>query len=68
MDDLPLIPPWHQKAFRRRLRAYLGLGLALVSGCAHNPAQSWDQANLKRHDSGCPTAVFVAPDGVLTQC
>jgi hypothetical protein len=34
----------------------------------HNPAQSWDQSNLKAHDSGCPTAVFVAPNGDLEQC
>lgn len=32
------------------------------------PAQSWDQQNLKRHDSGCPTAIFVAPRGELVQC
>ena len=31
-------------------------------------AQSWDQENLKRHDSGCPTAIFIAPNGVLEQC
>lgn len=30
--------------------------------------QSWDQANLKRNDHGCPTAVFVAPNGDLVQC
>jgi hypothetical protein len=30
--------------------------------------QSWDQENLKRHDSGCPTAIFVAPHGELVQC
>jgi hypothetical protein len=35
---------------------------------AHDPAQSWDQANLKAHDKGCPTAIFVAPGGNLTQC
>lgn len=32
------------------------------------PAQSWDQENLKRNDSGCPTAVFIAPGGNLVQC
>lgn len=31
-------------------------------------AQSWDQENLKRTDSGCPTAIFIAPGGVLEQC
>lgn len=31
-------------------------------------AESWDQENLKRHDTGCPTAIFVAPDGNLEQC
>jgi hypothetical protein len=33
-----------------------------------DPALSWDQANLKQHDDGCPSAVFVAPNGVLVQC
>ncbi len=43
--------------------------LVLLSGCAgHMPSQSWDQANLKRHDIGCPTAIFVAPQGKLVQC
>ncbi len=43
--------------------------LVLLSGCAgHMPSQSWDQANLKRNDIGCPTAVFVAPGGELVQC
>ncbi len=43
--------------------------LVLLSGCAgHMPSQSWDQANLKHHDSGCPTAIFVAPQGELVQC
>lgn len=32
------------------------------------PSQSWDQENLKRNDSGCPTAIYVAPHGVLEQC
>ena len=31
-------------------------------------SQSWDQENLKRGDSGCPTAIFVAPGGELKQC
>lgn len=34
----------------------------------HLPTQSWDQANLKRNDTGCPTAIYVAPDGNLVQC
>jgi hypothetical protein len=41
-----------------------------VVGCAHIPqkSMSWDQENLKRHDVGCPTAIFVAPGGNLEQC
>lgn len=35
---------------------------------ACSKAQSWDQANLKQHDRGCPTAIFVAPGGRLEQC
>lgn len=31
-------------------------------------AQSWDQENLKRNDHGCPTAIFIAPEGNLVQC
>jgi hypothetical protein len=31
-------------------------------------SESWDQENLKRNDHGCPTAIYVAPEGVLTQC
>jgi len=38
------------------------------SWCDAKEAQSWDQANLKRHDIGCPTAIFVAPGGNLEQC
>lgn len=34
----------------------------------HEQAESWDQENLKRNDRGCPTAVFVAPEGNLEQC
>jgi hypothetical protein len=30
--------------------------------------QSWDQENLKRHDAGCPTAIYDAPGGNLRQC
>jgi len=51
------------------------LGTVLF-GCAsaqpnlphRNPAESFDQSNLKRSDSGCPSAVFVAPNGELQQC
>ena len=41
-----------------------------VVGCAsaRPKAESWDQENLKRNDHGCPTAIFIAPGGVLTQC
>jgi hypothetical protein len=48
----------------------------ILFGCAsaqpklphRNPAESFDQSNLKRLDSGCPTAIFTAPDGELQQC
>ncbi len=51
------------------------LGTVLF-GCAsaqpnlshRNPAESFDQSNLKRFDKGCPTAIFVAPNGELVQC
>jgi len=33
-----------------------------------DPSASWDQENLKKNDQGCPTAVYVAPNGNLTQC
>lgn len=53
----------------------LGLSaLLFISGCAErrlphrNPAESFDQANLKKNDSGCPTAIFTAPNGNLEQC
>lgn len=59
--------------------AFLATLLVLIifnlfsSGCAatlphRSQGQSWDQANLKAHDSGCPTAIFVAPGGDLKQC
>ena len=35
---------------------------------APRPEQSWDQENLKRHDAGCPTAIYDAPGGVLRIC
>lgn len=31
-------------------------------------SQSWDQENLKKYDHGCPTAIYIAPHGVLEQC
>jgi hypothetical protein len=52
------------------------VGTALF-GCAadqsHNlphrdPSASWDQSNLKLHDNGCPTAIYIAPGGELKQC
>lgn len=50
--------------------------VSLLCACTHQvsdssdmaSAQSWDQENLKRYDVGCPTAVFIAPDGNLEQC
>lgn len=45
--------------------------VALVLTIGHvapQPSQSWDQENLKRNDHGCPTAVYVAPNGDLHQC
>jgi hypothetical protein len=30
--------------------------------------QSWDQENLKKGDYTCPTAIYIAPNGVLEQC
>ena len=51
------------------------LVLTALGGCAtptelhHRPAsESWDQANLKRNDIGCPTAIFIAPGGNLVEC
>lgn len=47
----------------------------LLSACVttqslphRDPATSWDQANLKLNDRGCPSAIFVAPAGNLVQC
>lgn len=31
-------------------------------------SQSWDQENLKKNDSGCPTAIYDAPNGNLRLC
>lgn len=30
--------------------------------------QAWDQENLKANDSGCPTAIYIAPRGRLELC
>jgi len=38
------------------------------SGWCTHKAESWDQENLKRHDSGCPTAIYDAPGGNLRLC
>ncbi len=47
----------------------LGLALGLLlANRANYKAQSWDQENLKRHDHGCPTAIYIAPGGKLEQC
>jgi hypothetical protein len=54
----------------------VGLILLVLFGCAAQPlplpdrpsAASWDQENLKRNDHGCPTAIFIAPEGVLEEC
>lgn len=40
----------------------------LIEQPTRTPEQSWDQANLKRHDSGCPKSIYIAPDGNLEQC
>lgn len=66
-DDLPDILPWRRKAFRAALLALMGLS-GCVNGVSPTPEQSWDQANLKRFDSGCPTAIYVSPNGVLELC
>ena len=44
--------------------------IILLTACKapHDPRQSWDQEHLKRHDVGCPSAVYIAPDGELQQC
>ena len=64
LDDLPPILPWYRKSYLAALLVILGL-----AGCAHNPAYSWSQDNLKRNDlARCPSAIFVAPGGNLIQC
>ena len=51
---------------------FIGFVLMLASKLVpeqHTPnAQSWDQENLKQTDHGCPSAIFIAPRGELTQC
>lgn len=36
--------------------------------CTVPATASYDQANLKAGDRGCPTAIYVAPNGILEQC
>jgi hypothetical protein len=43
-------------------------GARALTGKRHRHEQSWDQENLKRTDSGCPTAIYIAPHGELQQC
>jgi len=38
------------------------------SGWCRHAEQSWDQERLKRNDIGCPTAVYIAPNGNLELC
>jgi hypothetical protein len=52
----------------RRLIAAASVALFCACTTAPTSSQSWDQANLKRNDTGCPTAVFIAPHGDLVQC
>jgi hypothetical protein len=56
-------------------KLFAALIVATLSACAsvqplphRDPSSSWDQANLKASDNGCPTAIFVAPAGKLVQC
>lgn len=56
-----------------RYLVWLGVTVVLAAivylgGCATPKSMSWDQENLKRNDSGCPTAIYVAPAGILVQC
>lgn len=52
---------------------YFLLAVALLAlvimlfGC-RTRAQSWDQENLKRNDTGCPTAIYIVQDGELILC
>lgn len=53
------------------------LGFYLLYWATHTPptplphrpaAASWDQENLKRHDTGCPESIYTAVNGELIQC
>jgi hypothetical protein len=52
----------------------VGTAIMLYGCAAHTPLptraewESYDQERLKRSDYGCPTSVYVAPDGDLIQC
>lgn len=65
------------------LFVFIYIAMILLAGCScaggirnmsddwcdqQQPSQSWDQANLKKNDHGCPTAIYVAPNGNLEQC
>lgn len=64
------------KRFFRIAWPFLIVGAVIVfmalHGCASSVptrvGESWDQENLKKHDVGCPTAVFITPGGNLEQC
>jgi hypothetical protein len=65
-----------------KLAVACAIGLLAAIGCAiilatyeHDDPrkdewkwQSWDQENLKKGDSGCPSSIYIAPNGVLEQC
>jgi hypothetical protein len=63
----------HLRDFAIGMMLLLVLGVILM-GCdvshkLHEPdPQSWAQDNLKRNDTGCPTAIFIAPHGNLQEC
>jgi len=39
------------------------------SRCTRNPLHQYDaQGHIEGHPAGCPTAVYTAPNGELTQC
>jgi hypothetical protein len=39
-----------------------------TSGPSHISSESWSQDNLKRNDTGCPTAIYIVQDGELILC
>jgi hypothetical protein len=55
---------------------YFLLAVALLAlvimlfGCgpSHISSESWSQDNLKRNDTGCPTAIYIVQDGELILC